>query len=125
MSWSASCRDVYCIIHWLGRFVKRVLKKLNTNFSKPIDSRKKLCYDLCNGLNTEQEEERMATRLRELREEKNMTQEELAEKSGVSRAIIWRLERDDNHNATTKTLHKLAVALGVPVDAFFVDKMCN
>lgn len=82
-----------------------------------------MCYDVCNELNTQ--EENMATRLREIREEKHMTQEELAEKSGVSRAIIWRLERDDNHNATTKTIHKLAVALGVPVDAFFVGRVCN
>ena len=67
----------------------------------------------------------MSTRLRELREEKNMTQEELAEKSGVSRTIIWRLESNGNHNATTKTIHRLAEALGVPVDAFFIPKVCN
>ena len=64
----------------------------------------------------------MASRLRELRKEKNMTQEELSEKSGVSRAIIWRLEQDENHNATSKTLFRIAEALGVTVDSLFYPR---
>jgi transcriptional regulator with XRE-family HTH domain len=64
----------------------------------------------------------MGSRLRELRESKNMTQEELSEKAGVSRTIIWRLEQDKNHNATTKTLYKIAEALGVTVDSLFYAK---
>lgn len=37
--------------------------------------------------------EKMKYRIKELREEKRMTQEELSEKSGVSRSIISKLEQ--------------------------------
>lgn len=61
----------------------------------------------------------MGYKVRELREEKNMTQEELAEKSGVSRTIISGLENGTARATTTKTLLKLAKALGVTVDCLF------
>ena len=56
---------------------------------------------------------------KEVREKQGITQEELSNKSGVSRAIIASLENDDNASTTTKTLSKIAQALGVPVSQIF------
>ena len=51
-----------------------------------------------------------------------MTQEELAEKSGVSRGTISALENGIERNTTSKTLLRLALALGTSVDnIFFAD----
>ena len=58
--------------------------------------------------------ERMATRLRLLRERRGLTQEQLAEKSGVSRTYLARLETG-RQDPTLSTLEKLAKALGVKV----------
>ncbi len=52
------------------------------------------------------------TRLKEYREKRMMTQMELAERSGVSRASIARLETT-NTKATPRTARKLAEALRV------------
>lgn len=60
--------------------------------------------------------------MREIRERKGLTQEELSEKSGVSRATIWALERDENKVTTTKTLCSLAEALDVEMDELFLSK---
>lgn len=57
----------------------------------------------------------MRYKIRERREQLGITQAELAEKSGVSRAIISRLESDQEFETTTTTLKKLAEALGTPV----------
>ena len=61
----------------------------------------------------------MKYRIRELREEKGITQEELSRKSGVSRATIWALECGENKITTTKTLLNIAVALDVEMEALF------
>lgn len=61
----------------------------------------------------------MGYKIKELREEQNMTQEELARKSGVSRTTIWALENNANKMASTKTLLKIAQALGKSVDQIF------
>ena len=58
-------------------------------------------------------------RIREFRESMGLTQEQLAQKSGISRATIVALERDGIKTTTTKTLLKLAQALGVTVDCLF------
>lgn len=64
----------------------------------------------------------MGYRIREVRESKNMTQEELSAKSGVSRTIIVALERNEKQNTTTKTLLNIAKALDTTVDnLFFAD----
>ena len=52
------------------------------------------------------------TRLKEYREKRMLTQHELAERSGVSRATIARLETTDT-GATPKTARKLAQVLKV------------
>lgn len=61
----------------------------------------------------------MGYRIKEIREKKGMTQEELAEKSGVSRVTISGLESGKEKNASSKTLLKLASALGTSVEKIF------
>lgn len=64
----------------------------------------------------------MGYKLKEIREAKKMTQEELAEKSGVSRGTISALENGVARNTTSKTLLRLAQALGTNVERiFFAD----
>lgn len=64
----------------------------------------------------------MGYKIKEVRENRNMTQEELSEKSGVSRGTISALENGVERITTTKTLARLAKALGVPVESiFFAD----
>ena len=59
-------------------------------------------------------------RIKEAREEKGMTQEELSEKSRVSRTIISGLESGKIKVTTTSTLLKIAEALNKKVtDIFF------
>ena len=55
----------------------------------------------------------MKTRVRELRMERGMTVNALAERSGVSRATIWKLEQSGVKNVSIGTLQRLAKALGV------------
>ena len=62
----------------------------------------------------------MKYRIREIREQAGLTQEELSIKSGVSRATIWALECGDNKVTTTKTLLNIATALGVQMDDLFL-----
>lgn len=54
-----------------------------------------------------------------LREQKNMTQEELSIKANVSRAIISGLESGRVKQTTINTLRKLADALEVDISYFF------
>jgi transcriptional regulator with XRE-family HTH domain len=58
-------------------------------------------------------EKTLGQQLTALREAKGMTQEELADKSGVSRPRISRLENDEVDAPRRNTLDKLALALGV------------
>ena len=62
----------------------------------------------------------MVFKVRELREKAGLSQEELSEKSGVSRTIISGLESGKIKNSTAITLKKIADALGVQIaDLFF------
>ena len=61
----------------------------------------------------------MQFRVKELREKKRMTQDELAAKSGVSRSLICMLESGERTTTTTSTIEKLADALGVSVKSIF------
>lgn len=66
----------------------------------------------------------MGYRIKEVREQKNMTQEELAEKSGVSRGTISALENGSARNTGSKTLLKIAAALEVSLEnIFFTDSV--
>ena len=58
--------------------------------------------------------------IKEIRKSKKMSQEELAEKSGVSRMIIVRLESGEEVATKTTTLIALAKALEVPVSQIFL-----
>lgn len=64
----------------------------------------------------------MSYKIKELREAMKMTQEELAEKSGVSRGTISALENGIDRTTTSKTLVKLAQALDTTVDRIFFTK---
>lgn len=61
----------------------------------------------------------MRFKIKALREARGLTQEELAAKSGISRATLWALECDDTKVTTTKTLVSIADALNVPPEALF------
>ena len=64
----------------------------------------------------------MGYKIKELREAMKMTQEELAEKSGVSRGTISALENGIDRTTTSKTLVKLAQALDTTVYRIFFTK---
>jgi transcriptional regulator with XRE-family HTH domain len=63
----------------------------------------------------------MQLRIKELREKKKLTQQELANKSGVSRSLIIALETGARTVTTTSTIEKLADALGVSVKSIFFN----
>lgn len=66
----------------------------------------------------------MNNRLREVREEEGISQEELARKSTVSRTIISELENQKTEVITNITLEKLANALNRKVtDIFFIEQV--
>ena len=62
----------------------------------------------------------MFRNIKDVRISKGMTQEELAEKSGVSRSTIHGLEVGKITNTKTDTLRQLADALGVTMDVLFM-----
>ena len=64
----------------------------------------------------------MRFRIREHREKAKLTQEELAERAGVSRATISNLEMNYTDTCTTKTLSKIASVLNVEVGALFFEE---
>lgn len=62
----------------------------------------------------------MKYKIKELREKRKMTQQELAEKSKVARTTIIRLESDDDVETTVGTLKALADALNVNIKYLFL-----
>lgn len=66
----------------------------------------------------------MGYKIKEMRKSLDMSQEELAEKSGISRGTIVALESGTERTTTTKTLMALAAAMNVSVDQlFFADNV--
>lgn len=63
----------------------------------------------------------MGYKIKEVRESKRMSQEELAARADVSRTVISNLETNPNAETTTKTLKKIAEALGTTVAAIFFE----
>lgn len=61
----------------------------------------------------------MGAKLKEIRLAKKMSQEELSRAANVSRATISAIENDKDHYYSTKTLKKIASALGTTVDSIF------
>lgn len=64
---------------------------------------------------------KMEYKIREFREERHMSQQELAEKSGVSRATLSGLENGKIEVTTTETLIKIATALEKKVSDIFLN----
>lgn len=64
----------------------------------------------------------MFQKIKDIRISKDMTQEELAEKSGISRTTIHGLETGKITNTNTDTLLKIAAALGITIDGLFFDQ---
>lgn len=62
----------------------------------------------------------MEFKIKERREEAGISQEELSKISGVSRTIISGLESGTITTTTTKTLVKIAEALGLKVSDIFL-----
>jgi transcriptional regulator with XRE-family HTH domain len=60
----------------------------------------------------------VGARLRELRDERNISMRSLATKSGLSANALSMIERGKT-SPSVSTLYKLADALGVPVTSFF------
>lgn len=66
-------------------------------------------------------DEAMKYAVEAVRKSIGLTQEELARKSGISRATICALESGERYITTTKTLEKLAEAMDTKVEALFFD----
>jgi DNA-binding XRE family transcriptional regulator len=67
----------------------------------------------------------MGYKIRERREELRMTQDELAQKSGVSRQTISSIETGKYDNVLVGTLAAIATALDTTVDKIFYPECPN
>lgn len=67
----------------------------------------------------------MEYRIKEVREKQKISQETLANLSGVSRSIISGLENGTTRTTTVATLHKISNALNVPINDIFVPSEFN
>lgn len=65
----------------------------------------------------------MGCNIKNRREELRMTQDELAKKSGVSRQTISSIEKNVGRNTSTKTLQRIANALGSTVSELFFNEI--
>lgn len=63
----------------------------------------------------------MKNKLRDTRRRKNMTQNELVKKSGVSRTVISQLENGSRTVVTSETMLKLSRALDEPLEEIFLQ----
>lgn len=61
--------------------------------------------------------EKLAKRIEQLRRERKLTQEELAEKAGLHRSYFWDIE--NGRNISIKTAYKIAHALGTDLHDLF------
>ena len=65
----------------------------------------------------------MANRLKEMRNKRMLTVSELARRSGVCRATIWKIETKPDNSPNEKTMTAIAKALNMPVTKiFFTDR---
>lgn len=86
----------------------------------PLDNANRGCYYMTvQPIKHKKGGDRMGNKIKETREALKMTQEELAEKSGVSRTTISALENGTDRATSTKTLIKLARAMNTTVDTIF------
>jgi transcriptional regulator with XRE-family HTH domain len=64
----------------------------------------------------------IGNRIKYYRKDAGLTQEQLAEKSGLHNTYIGQIERGEK-NVTVKNIYKIAEALNVPLDVLFSDIM--
>ena len=63
----------------------------------------------------------MKNRLKAYREKLGLTQEDLAEKTGLSRATISKIENNEDVNVNTRTIAKISEVLGaLPSEIFLI-----
>lgn len=62
----------------------------------------------------------MVLNIKRLREEKGMTQEQLAEKANVNRSLLNQLETGKLKNTSINTLQKIAVTLNCKIIELFI-----
>jgi len=63
----------------------------------------------------------LGQQLRSVREEKRMTQRDIAERSGVAMDVISRLENAHYRSPGLRTLIRVATALGTPLGRLFAE----
>jgi transcriptional regulator with XRE-family HTH domain len=61
----------------------------------------------------------LSSKLKELRKERDLSQEELAKRSGIDRSTIAYLETDRTDKPSAETFFKLAFALDIHVNELF------
>ncbi|GAA3049945.1 hypothetical protein GCM10020000_33280 [Streptomyces olivoverticillatus] len=69
--------------------------------------------------------EHLGDRVQRLRRMADLTQEGLAERSGVSVDVVRKLEQRRKHSARLPTLHALAKGLGVEVTTLLGGSTCR
>jgi len=62
---------------------------------------------------------KFGTRIKELRTDKGMTLDQLAQETGSAKSYIWELENKDPPRPSADKLSAIAKALGVTVDYLF------
>lgn len=68
-------------------------------------------------------ENKLGGKLRKLRKQKELSLDELAEKAGMSKSYLWKLENHGSTRPSAETLSGLADVLGVSI-AYFLDDAC-
>ena len=58
----------------------------------------------------------LAKNIKKLREKQNLTQEQLAQKAGITYSTLIKIESGANKNPTLETLQKLANVFGIGLD---------
>ncbi len=64
---------------------------------------------------------RLGTKLKELRKEKELTLEKLAEMAGMSKSYLWELENRESQRPSAEKLTQLADVLGVAASYFLEE----
>ncbi|SEB90981.1 helix-turn-helix domain-containing protein [Paenibacillus sp. GP183] len=64
----------------------------------------------------------IGNRVKQLRFEKGLSINELAERAGVAKSYLSSIERDIQSNPSIQFLEKISTVLGVPIETFFPGK---